>query len=80
MQWLTLTSQDEGNWGVLGGTCAIIFALATLILFILALVSILQAGNLTGGGKAIWIVVILIFPILGSLAWFLFGRNARLSK
>ncbi|WP_433269636.1 PLD nuclease N-terminal domain-containing protein [Actinosynnema sp. CS-041913] len=55
-------------------------ALLQLALWIAAIVSVLRSQRLTGGGKFLWIVVIVGFPFLGSLGWFIFGRTARLVK
>jgi len=53
-----------------------IFGLILLALVIWAIVSTVQSGASTGG-KVIWIVAILIFPLFGFLAWLLFGPRSR---
>ncbi|MEQ8968161.1 MAG: PLDc N-terminal domain-containing protein [Azospirillaceae bacterium] len=53
-----------------------IFGLILLVLVIWAIVSTVQSGASTGG-KVIWIVAILIFPLFGFLAWLLFGPKKR---
>lgn len=55
-------------------------ALAQIILWIAAAVSILRGDRYTGGGKFLWFIVIIAFPFLGCLGWFAFGRNAQLVK
>lgn len=57
-----------------------IAALAILILIIVALVSIAGNDRLTGGGKAVWAVVIIAFPLLGSVGWFFWGKAATLNR
>ena len=59
---------------------ATIAALAQIILWIAAAVSILRSVRYTGGGKFLWFIVIIAFPFLGCLGWFLFGRTAQLVK
>lgn len=49
-----------------------ILGLIVLVLNIYAIVKTFQSGASTGA-KVIWILVILIFPVLGFLAWLLFG-------
>ncbi|NUT49798.1 MAG: PLDc_N domain-containing protein [Saccharothrix sp.] len=53
-------------------------ALAALVLWITAIVSVLRNRRLTGGGKLLWIAVVLAYPLLGSIGWFAGGRTARL--
>lgn len=49
-----------------------IFGLLVLIANIYAIVKIFQSGASTGG-KVIWILVILLLPIIGFIAWLIFG-------
>lgn len=49
-----------------------IFGLILLALNIWAIVKVVQSGASTGA-KVIWILVVLIFPLVGFLAWLLFG-------
>jgi hypothetical protein len=55
--------------GVIG-----LIALACLVFFISALVSILRSP-LTVGMKLIWIIFAFIAPFIGSLCWFVIGRK-----
>lgn len=53
------------------------FGLLLLIADIWAMVHVVQSRASTGG-KVVWIVVILLMPVLGLIAWLLFGpRSAR---
>ena len=38
-------------------------------------VTILRSRKLTGIGKVAWVIAVLAFPFLGSLAWFVVGRQ-----
>jgi hypothetical protein len=48
------------------------FGLILLALNIWALIKIVQSGASTGT-KVIWVLVVLILPLLGFLAWLIFG-------
>ena len=49
--------------------------LLQLVLFIVALVSIIRNDNHGAIAKLIWILIIFFIPILGPIAWFLIGRG-----
>lgn len=49
---------------------------ALLAVFVAALVSVLRAPGLGGAARAVWVVAVLVFPLLGPLAWFFAGRRA----
>ena len=49
-----------------------IFGLILLALNIWALIKIVQSGASTGA-KVIWVLVVLILPLAGFLAWLIFG-------
>jgi hypothetical protein len=48
-----------------------------LVVFVLDVIAIIDAlkGPLSGGKKALWIIVIIVFPILGMILYFLLGRQ-----
>ncbi|KIZ15783.1 PLD nuclease N-terminal domain-containing protein [Streptomyces natalensis] len=50
-------------------------AVASVVLFVGALVSILRA-RMDGGMKLVWVVFAFVAPFLGSLLWFLIGRRS----
>lgn len=57
-----------------------LIGLLILVGDVYAIVQTFQSGA-SNGGKAIWIVVILIFPLLGLILWFLFGpREASATR
>ncbi|MDS1271428.1 PLDc N-terminal domain-containing protein [Lipingzhangella sp. LS1_29] len=62
------------------GILGILLALAVVVLIIAALISILMYRGLTGGGKLLWILVVLYFPVLGSVAWFVVGKKGYLNQ
>jgi hypothetical protein len=49
-----------------------VFGLLLLIANIYAIVKTLQS-NASTGSKVLWIVIVLILPVIGLIAWFLFG-------
>lgn len=49
-----------------------LFGLLILIADIYAVVKTIQS-NASTGSKVLWIVVVLVLPIVGLIAWFLFG-------
>jgi hypothetical protein len=74
---LAASGADNG----LGLTVAALLTIGVLllvVLFVAALVSILRSPNLSGTGKLLWVVVVFCLQLIGPLAWFLFGRSARL--
>jgi hypothetical protein len=50
--------------------------LVLLALVVYAIVKTLQSGASTGG-KVLWIVIVLLLPFLGFLAWLLFGPKGK---
>jgi hypothetical protein len=55
--------------GLLAGGLSIL-AVVSVILAIGALISVFRNEDFSGGPKAMWVVVILIFPLFGSLIYF----------
>lgn len=49
-----------------------LLGLLVLIADVYAIVKIFQSSAGTGS-KVIWIVVVLLFPVIGFILWFLFG-------
>ena len=54
-----------------------IFFILPLFLWIIALVEVLKSEFKNTNDKLIWVIVILLFPIIGSLLYFIIGRNQR---
>jgi len=49
-----------------------LLGLLVLVLDVYAIVRTVQSGASTGG-KVLWIVIILLLPVVGFLAWLVFG-------
>jgi hypothetical protein len=49
-----------------------VFGLLLLIANIYAIVKTLQS-NASTGSKVLWIVIVILLPVIGLIAWFLFG-------
>jgi hypothetical protein len=52
----------------------VILAAVQLVLLVLALISCLSADRVRAMPRALWVLVILLIPLLGPIAWYLFGR------
>ncbi|MGB3210199.1 MAG: PLDc N-terminal domain-containing protein [Desulforhopalus sp.] len=52
-----------------------IFGLLILIADIWAIVNIFQSGATTGA-KVLWVVIVILLPIIGLIAWFLAGPKS----
>lgn len=55
----------------------IIVFILVLLLPLLALISILK-NQFEGNDKLIWVLIVLLFPILGSILYFAIGKQKRL--
>jgi divalent metal cation (Fe/Co/Zn/Cd) transporter len=60
---------------LISGIFGLIFFVAYLILFLYALLDIFKNPNLNQTTKLLWILIILVAPILGSLIYIFWGRN-----
>jgi hypothetical protein len=71
---IAMDAQDvaTGTWLVV----VIAAVIAQIVLFIAGVVSAIRSSRLTTAGRLVWIGAMLVFPLLGPLAWFLFGRRA----
>jgi hypothetical protein len=47
-----------------------ILAAVSVILALAALLSVFRNPDFTGGSKALWVAVIIVFPLFGSLIYF----------
>ena len=58
-----------------GGHLLIILAVvAVMVLFVVAIVSIARADRASGVERALWILIVLLFPLLGPILWFSVGH------
>ncbi|EHQ28271.1 PLDc N-terminal domain-containing protein [Mucilaginibacter paludis] len=60
---------------VIGGAFGLLFFIAWVVLVLYALLGILRNPGFNSNTKLLWIVIILIAPILGSLLYIFWGRN-----
>lgn len=56
----------------------VIFFLLGAILCIVALLDLLRS-KFTGYNKLVWLLAVIFFPLIGSLAYFAFGRKQKVS-
>jgi hypothetical protein len=73
-------AQDDGGGGALlfGGGCvlvSILLAVASLILWIWALVDAIQNPGLSSNERLIWVLVIILTQVLGAILYLLIGRK-----
>lgn len=59
---------------VAAGLLAFVLPVIWLLLFLLGLISILSSRKKTNI-KLLWILIIILAPVFGSLLWFIWGRN-----
>jgi Phospholipase_D-nuclease N-terminal len=52
----------------------VFLAAVQLILFVLALIGSLSADRVRSLPRAVWVLVIVLIPLLGPVAYFLYGR------
>jgi len=69
----TINRLEESNMGF---EVSGLFGLLLLIADVYAVVKTVQS-NATTGSKVLWIVVVLLLPLVGLIAWFLFGPKGR---
>jgi len=60
---------------LISGIFGFIFFVLYVVLFIYALLDIIKSSRLNQNTKLLWIIIILIAPILGSLIYLVWGRN-----
>ena len=52
----------------------VFLAAVQLVLLVLALISVLSAERVRTLPRALWVLVVLLIPLLGPVAYFVFGR------
>lgn len=62
---------------IMGGFAifSIIFWLAAVILFIVALIDVLKRNFANSNDKVLWLVLILVLPTLGPILYFIIGKK-----
>jgi hypothetical protein len=63
--------------GLLHLVIVIVIVLGLLALWVLAIRSILRRESISPVERGIWIAVVIVFPFVGSLVWFAYGRGRR---
>ena len=63
-------------FGNLNGWHVIILSAIWLIPFIITVVSIARNRVASGTAKAVWVLIVLLFPWLGLILWFAIGRKS----
>ena len=60
----------------------IITLLVVLFIFLIPLLALISAlmNDFPGNEKIIWVLIILFLPFLGSVLYFLIGRNQRTNR
>jgi hypothetical protein len=56
----------------------VVFAL--LVLAVAAIVSVARRPDLTTEARLLWILIVLVAPVLGSIIWFAWGRRAGIGR
>jgi hypothetical protein len=69
---LTLTPM---SFGIIVLFFIIMIGLASTILWIWAIIDLVRNENLDSNAKIIWVIVIVIFPFVGSIVYLVAGRN-----
>lgn len=64
-----------GTWQIF----VILFGLALLILPVIALIDIIKS-EFPGNNKIVWVLVVLFFPLFGSVIYLIFKNDNRLNK
>jgi hypothetical protein len=60
----------------------IITVLVILFIFLIPLLALISAltSDFPGNEKLLWVLIIIVLPFLGSVLYFLIGRNQRTNK
>lgn len=67
----------------MGGITGVLIGLAfiaAVVMVIAAVVSALTNEDTSGGGKLLWVIFILWFPLFGAIAWFVVGKKGHLNR
>ena len=64
-------------FGGLGLLIGIFIFLAVCFLWVIALIDILRS-DFQGNDKVIWVLVVIFFPFLGSILYFIIGRSRKI--
>jgi hypothetical protein len=48
---------------------------AQIVLFVAGVVSVVRSSRLTTTGRLVWVLAMLVFPLVGPIVWFAWGRR-----
>jgi hypothetical protein len=60
----------------IGGTFGLIFLVVWALLALYSLINVLRNSSINGGAKILWVAIIIVVPILGSLIY-LFWKSVK---
>jgi divalent metal cation (Fe/Co/Zn/Cd) transporter len=60
---------------LVSGLFGLIFFIIELVLIVYALMDIFKNPNFNTNTKLLWVIIIVLIPILGSLLYLFWGRN-----
>ena len=68
--------------GFIGPQEIIIILLITLFLFILPIIALVDIvkSEFEGNNKVVWVLIVIFFSIIGSILYFLIGKNQKLNR
>lgn len=72
---MSLAADGQSAGAIAWLVVLICVAAALLVLFVAALVSVLRAP-LSPAARVAWVLGVLVFPLVGPVAWFTVGRRA----
>lgn len=67
----------SGTFLFIGGFFRFVFGIIWFILIVIALMDLFKS-NLPTNTKLLWLIVILIAPVLGSIIYLVLGRNKQI--
>jgi predicted lysophospholipase L1 biosynthesis ABC-type transport system permease subunit len=60
---------------IISGLFGLVFFIIELILVVYAILDIIKNPNFSFNTKLLWVIIIVLIPILGSLLYIFWGRN-----
>ncbi|MFB2531973.1 PLDc N-terminal domain-containing protein [Paracoccus sp. p4-l81] len=61
------------------GLISWLFGAILFVLDVIAIASVINS-DATGGRKLMWIAIIVLLPVIGFIAWFLFGPKMAVAR
>ncbi|WP_340113840.1 PLD nuclease N-terminal domain-containing protein [Maribellus mangrovi] len=68
--------------GFIGPQEIIILLFVSLFLFILPIIALVDIirSEFTGNNKIIWVLIVIFFNVIGSILYFLMGKNQKIQN